>query len=61
VRWTSDRLEILALRPTVRDLGKRHVAFWRSGHFGAGEPLKDVAAEIVAVLAGRGRRSPGKR
>jgi hypothetical protein len=47
----SDRLEILALQPTVRDL--EEAAMWLSGDrdiFGAGEPLKDVAAEIVAVL-----------
>jgi hypothetical protein len=44
-------LEIVALRPTIRDL--EEAATWLSGDrdiFGAGEPLKDVAAEIVAVL-----------
>ena len=35
-------LEILALRPTLRDV--RDV-------FGAGEPLMDVVAEIVAVVS----------
>jgi len=44
-------LEVVALRPTIRDL--EEAATWLSGDrdiFGAGEPLKDVAAEIVAVL-----------
>ena len=44
-------LEIVALRPTIRDL--EEAATWLSGDrdiFDAGEPLKDAAAEIVAVL-----------
>jgi hypothetical protein len=44
-------LEIVALRPTIRDL--EEAVTWLSGDrdiFGAGEPLKDVAAEIVAIL-----------
>lgn len=44
-------LEILALRPTIRDL--EEAVTWLSGDrdiFGAGEPLKGVAAEIVAIL-----------
>lgn len=44
-------LEIVGLRPTIRDL--EEAATWLSGDrdiFGAGEPLKDVAAEIVAIL-----------
>ncbi len=44
-------LEIVALRPTIRDL--EEAATWLSGDrdiFGAGKPLRDVAAEIVAVL-----------
>ena len=47
----SDVLEIAALRPTVRDV--EEAATWLSGDrdiFGAGEPLKGIAAEIVAVL-----------
>jgi hypothetical protein len=47
----SDVLEIAALRPTVRDL--EEAATWLSGDrdiFGAGEPLRELAAEIVAVL-----------
>jgi hypothetical protein len=47
----SDLLEIAALRPTARDL--EEAAIWLSGDrdiFGAGEPLRDVVAEIVAVL-----------
>jgi hypothetical protein len=44
-------LEILALRPTIRDL--EEAATWLSGDrdiFGAGKPLNGTAAEIVAVL-----------
>jgi len=47
----SALLEILALRPTIRDV--EEAAMWLSGDrdiFGAGEPLRDVVAEIVAVL-----------
>jgi hypothetical protein len=47
----SDVLEIAALRPTVRDL--EEAATWLSGDrdiFGAGAPLRGLAAEIVAVL-----------
>lgn len=48
----SALLEILSLRPTIRDV--EEAAMWLFGDrdiFGAGEPLKDVVAEIVAVLA----------
>lgn len=44
-------LEIMALRPTVRDV--EEAATWLSGDrdiFGAGEPLRGVAAEIVSAL-----------
>ena len=47
----SDVLEIAALRPTIVDL--EEAATWLSGDrdiFGAGEPLKGAAAEIVAIL-----------
>ncbi len=47
----NDILEIAALRPTVRDL--EEAATWLSGDrdiFGAGEPLRGTAADIVAVL-----------
>jgi hypothetical protein len=47
----SDVLEIAALRPTVRDL--EEAATWLSGDrdiFGAGEPLRGIAAAIIAVL-----------
>ena len=47
----SDLLEIVHLQPTIRDL--EEAATWLSGDrdiFGAGEPLSDVAAEIVEVL-----------
>ena len=48
----SALLEIAALRPTIRDI--EEAAQWLSGDrdvFGAGEPLKGVAGEIVAILA----------
>ncbi len=48
----GDLLQIAALRPTVRDV--EQAASWLSGDrdiFGAGEPIKGIAAEIVAVLA----------
>ncbi len=44
-------LEIIALRPTMRDV--EEAATWPSGDrdiFGLGEPLKGAAAEIVVVL-----------
>jgi hypothetical protein len=47
----SDLLEIAALQPSIRDL--EEAATWLSGDrdiFGAGVPLQDVVAEIVAVL-----------
>ncbi len=47
----SDLLEIAALRPSIRDI--QQAATWLSGDrdiFGAGEPLKGVAAEIVEIL-----------
>jgi hypothetical protein len=45
-------LEIVALRPSVRELEK--AAIWLSGDrdiFGNGEPMKGIAADIVTVLA----------
>jgi len=47
----NDLLDIAALRPSLRDL--EEAATWLSGDrdiFGAGEPLRGIAAEIVAVL-----------
>jgi len=44
-------LDILALRPTVRDLENASVSL--SGDrdvFGAGEPVPSVAGDIVAIL-----------
>jgi hypothetical protein len=41
----------VALRPTIRDI--EETASWLSGDrdiYGAGEPLKGVVGEIVAVL-----------
>ncbi len=47
----AELIEIVALRPTIPDL--EEAATWLSGDrdiFGTGAPLKDVAAEIVAIL-----------
>lgn len=47
----NDLLDIAALRPSLRDLDE--AATWLSGDrdiFGAGEPLRGIAAEIVAIL-----------
>ncbi len=55
----SALLEILALRPTIRDV--EEAAMWLAGDrdiFGAGEPLKDVVAEIVAVLSQNNEDEP---
>ena len=44
-------LDILALRPTILDI--EEASMWLSGDsdvFGAGEPLKRVAGDIVAIL-----------
>lgn len=44
-------LAIIALRPTVADL--EEASMWLSGDtdvFGAGQPLKDVASQIVTLL-----------
>lgn len=44
---------IMDLRPTIADVGE--AAMWMSGDrdvFGAGAPLKDVAGEIVSLVAG---------
>jgi hypothetical protein len=44
-------LEIMAFHPTIRDL--EEAATWLAGDrdiFGAGGPLRDVVAEIVAIL-----------
>ncbi len=55
-------LEIAALRPTIHDL--EEAALWLSGDrdvFGAGEPLKGIAADIVAVLtAGEEEEDEGR-
>jgi len=44
-------LDILALRPTVNDL--ETASLWLAGDtdvFGAGDPLKGIAADVVDIL-----------
>ena len=58
----AKRLAILALRPTVRDVEES--SLWLAGDsdiFGAGQPLKPPADEIVAVLTADEEESrPGR-
>jgi hypothetical protein len=52
-------LDILALQPTVRDV--EDAVMWISGDpdiFGAGESLKGVAAEIVAIVTADEQEEP---
>lgn len=52
-------LNIVALRPTVLDIEEASV--WLAGDpdvFGAGEPLKPVAGEIVAILTADEEEEP---
>ena len=52
-------LDILALQPTVRDV--EDAVMWLSGDpdiFGAGESLKGVAAEIVAIVTADEQEEP---
>ncbi len=52
-------IDILALRPTVRDV--EEASLWLAGDpdiFGAGEPLKPKAGEIVAILTADEEEEP---
>jgi hypothetical protein len=54
-------LDIVALRPTIIDVEEASV--WLAGDsdvFGAGEPLKPVAGEIVAILTADEDEEPGR-
>ena len=47
----ADMLEIVSLKPTIADVEEASV--WLAGDadvFGAGEPIKGVAADIVTIL-----------
>jgi len=55
-------LDILALRPTLLDLEEASV--WLAGDadiFGAGQPLKATASEIVAILTADEEEEPPAR
>lgn len=52
-------LEIIALRPTIADL--EQACIWLEGDadiFGAGEPIKGVASDIVTILAENEEEEP---
>ncbi len=52
-------IDILALRPTVRDV--EEASLWLAGDldiFGAGKPLKPKAGEIVAILTADEEEEP---
>jgi hypothetical protein len=52
-------LDILALHPTVRDV--EEASMWLSGDtdvFGAGQPLRRVAGNIVAILTANEDEEP---
>jgi hypothetical protein len=52
---------IIALRPTVADI--EHASIWLAGDadvFGAGQPLKDVAGQIVTLLTEDEQEDPSR-
>jgi hypothetical protein len=52
-------LDILALQPTIRDI--EDASMWLAGDtdiFGAGESLKGVAGEIVAIVTADEQEEP---
>ncbi len=52
-------IDILALRPTVRDV--EDASLWLAGDpdiFGAGKPLKPKAGEIVGILTANEEEEP---
>jgi hypothetical protein len=53
-------LAILALRPTIANV--EEASLWLAGDpdvYGAGQPLKSVAGEIVAILTAEEEEEPG--
>jgi len=55
-------LDIMALRPTILDVEEASV--WLAGDtdvFGAGQPLKPVAGEVVAILTADEEEEPPAR
>jgi len=55
-------LDIMALRPTILDV--EEASAWLAGDadvFGAGQPLKPVAGEIVAILTADEEEEPPAR
>lgn len=55
----AQMLEIMALRPTIADIEK--VSVWLEGDadvFGAGEPVKGVASDIVTILTENEEEEP---
>lgn len=55
----AEILEIIALRPTVADIEQASV--WLEGDpdvFGAGEPIKGVASDIVTILTENEEEEP---
>jgi len=55
-------LDIMALRPTILDVEEASV--WLAGDadvFGAGQPLKPAAGEIVAILTADEEEEPPAR
>lgn len=55
----AQMLAIIALRPTVADL--EQACLWLEGDadvFGAGEPIKGVASEVITVLTENEEEEP---
>jgi hypothetical protein len=55
----SQMLAIMALRPTIADL--EQASLWLEGDtdvFGAGEPIKGVASDVVTILTENEEEEP---
>ena len=53
--------DVMALRPTIRDI--EEASLWLGGDsdiFGAGQPLRSVVGEIVAILTADEDEEPGQ-
>ncbi len=56
---TAKMMAILELRPTIADI--EAASMWLAGDldiFGAGEPVKDVASEVVTILTAEEEEEP---